>query len=205
MNDEKRIKTELLLDSIGEIDDVLLADAISYRPKKRMGNRLVALAAAIAVVFTMTVSIALVLRIADMNKLDGAAPENEGENTTLDYFMSTLDEGGFEQVKSEDELPYLDGEAYVVWSYSGEEVYYLSDPLTETELADIKRKIGRGESVDGESPELDCMVWVLLGDGRVISPYLKPSAGNISSEVFDYEAEITPDEGLIAQIQGILS
>lgn len=205
MNDEKRIKAELLLDSIGEIDDVLLADAISYRPKKRMGNRLVALAAAIAVIFTMTVSVALVLRVADMNKSNSAIPESNGDVATLDYFMSTIDSGGFEHVTSKEDLPYIEGEAYVVWSYSDEDGYYLSKPLTDTEIENIKSSIGRGKSVGGESPELECMVWVLLGDGRVISPYLKASAGNISSEVFDYEAEIAPDEGFVAQIKGILS
>ena len=47
-------------------------------------------------------------------------------------------------------------------------------------------------------------VWVLDGKGNVSTPYLKTSRGNIGCEIFDYEAEIIPDERLVDCISDIL-
>ncbi len=207
MRDEKKIKAEILLEGIGEIDDSLLAEAIAYRPRRRAGSRLLILAATLAVVFTVVVGGTLVSMIADRVNKEEAPPEKNDEAVayTLDTVFASIDrKDRFDYVENEDDLPYLDGEAHVVWQYSKDEGYYVSDALTYVELELVKSEIGRGNHVGDDSPELECMVWVLLGDGRVVSPYLKVSAGNISNEVFDYEAEITPAESFVTRIESIL-
>lgn len=208
MRDEKKIKAEILLEGIGEIDDALLAEAIAYRPRRRTTSRLLILAATIAVVFTLVVGNALISMLAKGDSDIEAIPEaDEGEVAyTLDSVFNSLDDKErFKYIEDESDLPYFDGVAHVVWQYSGDEGYYVSDALTYNELETIKKEIGRGNHVGDDSPELECMVWVLLGDGRVVSPYLKASAGNIANEVFDYEAEIAPDESFVIRISNILS
>lgn len=209
MNNEKRIKAEMLLEGIGEIDDALLAEAAAYRSKKSPRSRLLILAATLAVVFTLIVGNALVAQFAQNKENSNAAsPEQDADKTpyTLDNVFSALKNvENFDYIENADSLPYFDGAAHVVWQYEGEKGYYLSDALTGPQLTGLTYDLGIGSSIGDESPELECMVWVLLGDGRVISPYLKASAGNIGTEVFDYEAEIMPDDSVIAQIQDILS
>lgn len=205
MRDEKRIKAEILLEGIGEIDDALLNEAMSYRPKRRMTSKLLILAATLAVVLTMTVGGALISRLVNGDS-NGTIPDREEEVYSLDSVLTSIEnKESFDYVSDADSLPYLDGEAHIVWQYSGKDGYYVSDALTYSELESLKREIGRGDQVGDDSPELECMVWVLLGDGRVVSPYLKISAGNISNGIFDYEAEIAPDESLVIRISNILS
>ena len=208
MKDEKRIKAEILLESIGEIDDSFLAEAMSYRPRRRSSSKVLILAATLALVFTMTVGVFMVSRLTG-EKASGDMGESGNENAkaecALDSLLTSIDDREeYDYIKDTDSLPYFDGMAYVVWQYSGDDGYYVSDALTESELDEFKSDIGKGSSVGTRSPSLECKVWVLLGDGRVISPYLEGSAGNISNTVFDYEAEILPAEKVVVGIEGIL-
>ena len=212
MNNEKTIKAEMLLEGIGEIDDTLLAEALAYRPRRRAGSRLVILAATVAVFLTIMMGLGVIGRLADEKKGDSVAPEfNDApqapaQTGTLDSFLSSIEGGdGYEYLADADTLPYFDGMAHVVWQYSGDGGYYVSEGIEGEELESLKVEIGCGYYVGAESPELNCRVWVLLGDGRVISPYLVATSGNISTEVFDYEPEIIPSEEFVTRIQGILS
>lgn len=213
MSDEKRIKAENLLEGIGEIDDTLLAEALAYRPRRRANSRIVILAATLAVLLTLAMGLGVIGRLAEEKKGDSVAPEfNDAppqapaQTGTLDSFLSSIEGGeNFEYLTDKDALPYCDGMAHVVWQYSGDDGYYVSEGIEEEELDGLKGEIGRGYYVGTESPDLNYRVWVLLGDGRVISPYLVAASGNISYEVFDYEPEIIPSEEFVTRIQGILS
>ena len=208
MNENKREKAEILLEGIGEIDDSLLVGALAYRKRGGSLSKLMVLAAAVAVLLTLTVAGTTILRLADgAMKNEAVAPEtgDEAVNTLDSLLTSASGSDRFDYVEDESELPYIDSCAHIVWQNSNDSGYYVSDPVSDAELDRLIYQLGRGEEVGDDSPELECMVWVLLGDGRVISPYLKASAGNVSSEVFDYEAEIAPDERLVNTISGILS
>ncbi len=215
---EKRRKAEMLLESIGEIDDCMLEEALAYRKRPQVSIKLVALAASFALIFMLVAGNAFIKRITDMmaegntpgmsdtpNDDDEAAPSDLDATLTLDSIFEALSSGGrYKYTTDPDTLPYHDGKVYIVWKYSGEERYYISDPLENNEFDTIKVALGSGKETGSASPTLNASVWVLLGDGRVISPYLKASNGNISAEIFDYEVEIIPGEDLVKKIQSIL-
>ena len=212
MNNEKLKKADALLDAVGEIDDIYLAEALSYRKKRRVNSRVVVIAATLAMSLTLIVCASIGLRLVNGNDLNTNNPEmedgaDEGQMIDpLDSLMLSLsNKESFTRVESESDLPYTGGKAYVVWQYEGENGYYLSGELSYWELDSLKSQIGRGKQVGGDSPTLECKVWILLGDGRVVSPYLKGHSGNISNAIFDYEAEITPTESLVDRISAILS
>ena len=58
----------MLFDAVGEIDDALLDEAVSYRRKRRVGTRVLALAATLAIVLTMSVTAFVVLNTVDGGK-----------------------------------------------------------------------------------------------------------------------------------------
>ena len=123
----------------------------------------------------------------------------------LDVLMSESSTHEYSFVSTSDELPYFDDGAHVVWQIVGEDGYFVSDTLSRTQLSRIESSIGRGYEVGDESPELECKVWVLYGDGSVVTPYLKTSKGNVSSKVCDYEAEILPGDSFVSCVSDILS
>lgn len=208
MKNEKLKKADLILDAIGEIDDEYLAAALSYKRKRGVGSRLLIIAATLAMSLTLIVGAVIGARLVSKNDMEAEAPnaENVADGDRLSSVMLSLaNKESFTHVESETELPYTDGNAYIVWQYEGESGYYLSEALSYREIDYLKSQIGRGEDVGGKSPTLECKMWILLGDGRVVSPYLKVTLGNISNAVFDYEAEITPEDGLVEKIAAILS
>ncbi len=226
MNEEKLKKAELLLAELGEIDDGLLCEAAGYRKKHTLNVRAVAMAASFAIIVALVSGSALVKHFVNMLEAPGAqgpsidAPfddeqdsplqgdtnNGQGSHYSLDLVLTTLvDKESFAFVTDPDELPYLDENAYIVWRYEDGGRYYISKPLKNAEFDTIKEALGKGEYVGSSSPATAAEVWVLLGDGRVISPYLELSSGNISSKIFKYEVEIVPDEDLIKKIQSVLT
>ena len=218
--DEKRRRAEALLDAIGEIDDSYLQEAISYNKRRRVRtSRLLVIAATLviavviplsALVGTSVVGLALIGGLdSNQGQMGDSNQEAEGEaymEDRLSFLMVGMsDSGNFKFCEGEEDIPYADGNAYLVWQIDGESGYYMSDPLDYSDVRTLTSTMGRGEQVEAGSPTIQCKVWLVLEDGRVISPYLRVSAGNISNSVFDYEAEITPDDALVDRISDILN
>lgn len=213
---DKLKKAEYLLDEIGEIDDRLLAEATAYRPARR-APRIVLIAACIALSVIFTVSSVIMLQKVSSgfgDKFNNAQadtptdapienpPEDSNGPTSLDAVFTDAKSKGHTMLSSESEIPYRDGNAYIVWQYAGEHEYYVN-VLTKAELAELEKKLG-GEDVGQTSPELECMVWIVTDKGEVISPYLKDTYGNIGTSVFDYCAEIYPSTDFINYISAII-
>ena len=95
------------------------------------------------------------------------------------------------------------GGAKLVWQYEEGGELYVAE-LTTAELASVQDCMGNGKQVGKDSPTLSVSVWLLDGKGNVSTPYLKASRGNVGCEIFDYEAEIIPDERLVDCISDIL-
>ena len=210
----KNQKTEYLFSAIGEIDDRLLEEAISYRrPSRKRNYWIPVLAACLAVFFavtsTMTLAVATPIGLLILSSIGGSnssapqVPEQAPEHyASLDQLMEAQKEGELTYL-SADELTYF-GEPSIIWQYEEGGEYCVAH-IEEYELSEIKVRMGRGREVGESSPDSELRVWICDGKGNVRSPYLKNSAGNTDSAVFDYEAEIIPDEDFVECISDILN
>ena len=190
-------KSQLLFECIGEINDDLIHEAEEYKPKKKRSYNLALIAACFALVMVIALASPLI------RNLTGMSNEATDKPVNLDSVLLDSKDAGFETVSSPESLSYVGG-ASLVWQYEESGEYYVAR-LSARELNDLTKSMGRGEEVGERSPQLSCRVWVLDGRGSVTSPYLKEGSGNDGCTVFDYEAEIIPDETLVERISEILN
>ena len=196
MRDRKE-KIEYLLQEIGEIDDRLLDEAVTYKPSRVKTYRIGLIAACLALVCFLSIVTPLMKNLA---RIDG---EKDEESGVVDLDGVLLLNSTY-VTKTDIEMIACFGAPRLVWQnvQSGEvSVCYLSDG----ELKSLQRELGKGADVGEVSPKLDFLVWVLDGEGRVRSPYLKDTPGNEGCTVFDYDAEIMPTDRFIECVSDILS
>ena len=205
MNNKRR-KAAFLLDEIGNVSDVYLQEALSYKKERFYARPWVAAVACIlAVVLVGGGLINSPLMDNIFGVFDKAEAPNEEAPATLDSFLSENRGALTCTAVSEDELNYF-GSTYLVLQYEGDETLYRSRDLTSREVEKMLDLMGQGASVGEASPTLLCRVWLVCEDGTVLSPYLKNTAGNKGLAVlFDYEAEILPSSSLISCISDILN
>jgi len=193
----KNEKTEKLFSAIGEIDDELLYEAQTYRKKRKIGH-LGVLAACLALVIVIAIALPLINRLDGLNKGDRSVSHKGLDDVLLD-----CREGDYKKYSSFDELSYI-GEAKLVWQYAdSEEIYVLT--ISDDQLSRIESNMGKGKMTGERSPELYCKIWVLDGQGNVKTPYLESNAGNVGCQIFDYDAEIIPDESMVECISDIMN
>ena len=200
----KKDKAELLFSGMGEIDDQLLHEAINYKRSRRSAYNFGMLAACLVLILAIAVIFPMINRVGNASgdeNYDGEA-EMIPEYISLDALFVDSYGGGYKMLDSFESISYV-GKASLVWQYSDSGEIY-SKPLSDSELAKLTEKMGRGEQVGERSPKLECMVWILDGNGNVISPYLKDGAGNVGCEVFDYDVEIIPDDSFVECVSDIL-
>ena len=215
MNRFKKERAERLFRAIGELDDDLIARAYAYRSQSGATarprlSRVWMVAAALSLSFVLLVSaLAVAMRSLGDNKND-AFPPQEDENAAVfaldQLLLEERDTASYTTLAAEEALPYFDGNVYLVWQYADSRELCMSRALTPSEVDQVKRSLGKGIQVGDTAPAVQCRVWVLCGNGEVLSPYLLQSAGNIgSAALFDYEAELIPSDQLINCISGILN
>ena len=200
----KNDKTELLFSRIGEIDDQLLNEAITYKRSRRKIYNFGMLAACLTLILAVAVIFPMLNRIGGVSgdKNSDAVIDPMNKYVSLDAVFVDSYGGSYKKLDSFESLSYV-GKASLVWQYSDSGEIY-SRSLSASELEKLTEKMGRGEQVGERSPKLECIVWVLDGEGNVISPYLKDGAGNVGCEVFDYEVEIIPDDSFVECVSDIL-
>ena len=205
MNNKRR-KAAFLLDEIGNVSDVYLQEALSYKKERFYARPWVAAVACIlAVVLVGGGLINSPLMDNIFGVFDKAEAPNEEAPATLDSFLSENRGALTCTAVSEDELNYF-GSTYLVLQYEGDETLYRSRDLTSREVDKMLDLMGQGASVGEASPTLLCRVWLVCEDGTVLSPYLKNTDGNKGhATLFDYEAEIFPSSDLISCISDILN
>ncbi|MBE6685509.1 MAG: hypothetical protein E7592_07700 [Ruminococcaceae bacterium] len=218
---DKKDKAERLLDSIGNIDDSLIDEAIGYKAARRVNlYRFGLMAACIALVFVIAVASPLLRKLAEVGNGGAQGGENNNgvvENTDKNegnedevgndrlgtYMLSIRDSiEGYDVYPSAENLSYV-GQTSLVWRYADSDEVYVAT-LSSKQLGELKEAMGSGKEVGEVSPELDCYVWIVDGQGAVVSPYLKDGAGNEGCVIFDYEAEIIPDEEFVECVSEIL-
>lgn len=194
----RKDKIEYLLREIGEIDDRLLDEAITYKPSRARKYRLELIAACLALVFFLAIALPLMRNMLDLS---------DGEKDVPD--VATLDNVLSEGLGYATNMTSFEGLAYfgtprLVWQDSDSGEIFVCY-LTNGELARLEKEMGKGKDCGAQSPEVACKVWVLDGKGTVRSPYLKNSSGNEGCVVFEYDAEIIPTEGFVECVSEILS
>lgn len=212
----KNEKSQYLLSTIGDIDDSILNEAVSYKRKRKKNLFFPVLAACLSVVMVLMMALPLAVIFTVDGLLPGEmqSPSLEGEGDEnldvapqpygeLDLLLNEQkNDEKYQKLNSAEHLSYVGG-ARLVWQYEeGGEIYVAE--LTATELASVQDCMGRGTQVGNDSPTFAVSVWLLDGKGNVSTPYLKSSLGNVGCEIFDYEAEIIPDEALVDCISDIL-
>ena len=206
MNHNKMKKAAFLLDEIGNVSDVYLQEALSYK-KERWNTRpwITAVACILAVVLVGGGLLNSPLFDNIFGAFDKAETPEASTPATLDSFLSD-NRGALSCTPiSADEVNYF-GSTYLILQYEGDETLYRSRNLTSREVERINKLLGKGDSVGASSPDLLCRVWLVCEDGTVLSPYLKNTDGNKGHAVlFDYEAEILPSSDLISCISDILN
>ena len=210
MNNKMK-KAAFLLDEIGNVSDVYLQEALSYKKERfpaRTWITAVACILAVVIVGGGLLNSPLLDNIFDgFNKAEAPEQENPEQqvSATLDSFLSE-NRGTLNcTAMKETEITYF-GSTYLVLQYEGDETLYRSRNLTARETERILGMIGTGASAGEISPDLWCRVWLVCEDGTVLSPYLKNTDGNRGHAVlFDYEAEILPSSNLISCISDILN
>lgn len=204
MNRNKMNKAAFLFDEIGNVGDLYLQEALTYRKKRVNLRPWIAAAACLLVV----VLVGGLLRSPVLDNIFGGGEKAEPETqapVTLDAFLDANRATLNCTEVQENEIDYF-GSTYLILQYEGDEAFYRSRNLTEREVDRILGLLGKGDEVGTSSPALLCRVWLVCEDGTVLSPYLKNTDGNKGHAVlFDYEAEILPSSSLISCISDILN
>lgn len=209
MNERKTHGANQLLDAIGDVHDVWIQEAIVYKPARRMQKLSILITAAcLALILALTPS---VLRLLKNAPDDPAAPPRR--ETTVDAFLADnrthFEQGGESLVtclSSAEELDFFGGEAHVVWQYVNDDKLYVSRKLTSSEIKILTEEIDRAKPVGAVSPDLACRVWIIFGNGEVISPYLPNTDGNTAQAMlFDYEAELVPTDRFLSCISELIT
>ena len=200
---QKQIRTRaaLLYESVSGIRDEYLDEAIRFmsRPAvirksgKRTARRWLT-AAAVVLVVTLTV-----VRVA------GRLKNNDNPVTPAQSLSADLREAvrgsGFVTCNASD-LDLYGGYGYVVVQDIATGTFYRSRALTPSEEKDVRTELNSTGTAVPDSAGYDFRVWIVNGNGTVISPCLDPSVGNIGvGSLFDYEPERVPTDTFRSLIQ----
>jgi hypothetical protein len=198
-------KVAFLLDEIGNVSDAFLQETMQYRRSAPNVWRILT-----------AIACSLLIAVIGIGTLGHLAGSNETpqfpQNTPSDAYAS-LDAylcGERDTLKCEPLSHGVPSSTYfeeprLILQYEDGAILQ-SRALTPYEVTHIQRLIAKGTSVGDTSPKLACRVWMTMGDGTVISPYLKPSPGNVGNAMlFDYDAELLPSEELISYLSDILN
>ncbi|MBQ8432522.1 MAG: hypothetical protein IJX28_06525 [Clostridia bacterium] len=206
MRHTKEEKVAYLFDEIGGISDVLVAEAMAYRPKRRsMMPKYLAVAASLLVCCILFVTLLLPAK-----NNAGQESNSSGDGApyvSLDAMLTNASaELRYTELSSREELNFFGKQAYLVWQEEGSDTLCVSRPLTYGELQRLTRAATEGTSVGEEEVSLQYRVWILCGDGTVITPYLQQTAGTVGyGELFDYDPELYPSQSFTTLVSDLLT
>ncbi len=194
----KREKAERLYNAMGEIDDIFIYEAMIYKKERKFDLRLRRLSLVLGALFLTFVSVLVINSIRNSGIF---APSFDGENT-VDAplsFTDILKSASGDIYYDKEQIDLFDGQSKLIY-FDGES--YKTIVLYENPANVIKKLSVNQTPV---IPSDQSKVWISAGDGRVISPYLKLSAGNVGYNVlFDYDPELSPSAEFSQYIQQII-
>ena len=209
MNSKKELRAQRLFDTVGYIGDQWVQEAMTYRAA-RVSKRA---RAAWMTVAAVAASLILAIGIRFIRLPDFHAPSNPTTTVEMDTMMVEQREefvssnaSGVLCLSSVEELDFFSGDAHLVWQYIDGEGIYVSRALTASEIKILTDEIDRAPEVGEVSPTLACRIWIVFGNGEVISPYLSNTPGNTAyAKLFDYEAELVPTDRFISCVSRLIN
>lgn len=194
-----------LYEEIGGVDERYLQQAAAYRARRNAPAwRALLIAAALTLVGALLLcTIAASVTIGVLVGILG-----EGEEPTPPAPMEQMELAMQEaqqtrSPRSADEVePMLFHQPMLIFSEQGSDVYYtVSLSTSECEqLISLMQSKNRTEFTE-QSAQPKYQIWLSFGDGVVVSPYLKNTAGNAGhGAVFDYDPELELGDALAERI-----
>ena len=218
MSSNKKIKAELLFDAIGDIDDRLIQEAqapfVKTAPSKRYNLKaIIALAATLSIVIGMLGAFAVSKFIGNLIESTLNDKADEGESSQIfesSLSQTLLDASDMPSVSKcdADEIDFFDGNTSIIWKASEQNEYCVFTLTSASDVTRLKNELSKvKEDISPENTENTlCEVWVTFGNGTVVSPYLKNSAGNVGyAELFEYSPEVEPDAAFAEFVNDLIS
>ena len=202
-------KAEYLFDEIGLIDDALVAEAMQdtrYTQRNLSLRRVTVAAVAAAMVFTASVGLTLSALIKKSDKMDGSPTHDEmAESITLADALARAEMGGAHSFTEAQSIDLFDGKTKIIWESAG--CYYVLDVASASERQSLSKALDATYSASQNIGADDGVrLWISYGDGSVVSPYLRESAGNVGhGELFDYSPEIMPSDDLARLVDDLIT
>ncbi|MBE6632722.1 MAG: hypothetical protein E7620_00100 [Ruminococcaceae bacterium] len=198
-------RADRLLDAIGGINDSFLDEALNYRtarpPIRHTLRNWIAVAAVAAILlFAVTGPLSRILKTDTPNAPTQEQPQEGTKLPTSAPTLSALLEGCAESPSfaksAADELNFFDGNVRLTVENRSSGELFVSRPLTAAEQSTLAREFrANGKQVAANASPEEYRVWVMLGDGSVVTPCLNPTVGNVGGAVlFDYESERVPTD-----------
>ena len=191
-----------LYEEIGYVDERFLQEAAAYRARKKSPMwRTLLIAAAVLLSITLLLgTVAASVTIGVIGALIDREEQPDQETLTpMEQMEKTMAQSSLKPL-SADELAFF-GTPTLIWSEQGSDEYYsvtLSKSQCE-QLVYLMQSSRREYTAQSEQPTYQ--IWLSFGDGVVVSPYLKNTAGNAGhGTVFDYDPELEMSDDLAEYI-----
>ena len=218
MSADKKRNASLLFDAIGDIDDRLIQEAqapfVKTAPSKRYNLKaIIALAATLSIVIGMLGAFAVSKFIGNLIESTLNDKADEGESSQIfesSLSQTLLDASDMPSVSKceADEIDFFDGNTSIIWKASEQNEYCVFTLTSASDVTRLKNELSKvKEDISPENTENTlCEVWVTFGNGTVVSPYLKNSAGNVGyAELFEYSPEVEPDAAFAEFVNDLIS
>ncbi|MBR5881501.1 MAG: hypothetical protein IKZ16_07410 [Clostridia bacterium] len=191
-----------LYEEIAGVDERYLQEAGAYRARKKSPAwRTLLIAAALLLSFTVLLgTVAAGVTIGVIGALIDREEQPDQETLTpVEQMEQVMAQNSIEPLAA-DELA-LFGAPTLIWSEQGSDEYFCVT-LTQSQceqLVYLMQSSRREYTAQSEQPTYQ--IWLSFGDGVVVSPYLKNTAGNAGhGAVFDYDPELEMSDDLAEYI-----
>lgn len=186
-------KARMLFLAIGTVDDRFVAETMQPPSKKRLWQK---------PYFIVSASAAAVLFITVLGVLCGNAflrfyrfasmPEEVKSHISLQQTLDKAEDSALRVSLTEVEL--FNGVGQIIWQNEDNDDYYVIKLDGDIQPETLESYCTPSQMELDPAVNDGASVWISFGDGRVITPYLKESSGNVGyGALFDYEPEVYPE------------
>lgn len=196
-----------LYEEIGGVDERFLQQAGTYCARKKSPVWRIALIAAVLTLVGALLLCAVAAGVAigwinSWEQGDNHAPDEETPPTCVEQMEQVMQQSQATMMPLlADEINCFDQVPTLIWSEQGSDTYYtvrLTDVECE-ELVNLMQSSRRPHTEQSKEPKY--RIWLSFGDGVVVSPYLKNTAGNAChGSVFAYDPELELSDALARKI-----